>query len=95
MHNSPLRQGAGACLSEPARAGEFRFSDGGVPQTFLLGNLKILRGDFLCLIILYVQHVRSGIIARLGILKLFFDDLTGYVIECDIYDYSEESEGYL
>lgn len=23
------------------------------------------------------------------------DDLTGYVIECDVYDYSEESEGYL
>lgn len=23
------------------------------------------------------------------------DNVTGYVIECDIYDYSEESEGYL
>lgn len=27
--------------------------------------------------------------------EIVFDDLTGYVIECDIYDYSEESEGYL
>lgn len=23
------------------------------------------------------------------------DDITGYVVECDVYDYSEQAEGYV
>lgn len=23
------------------------------------------------------------------------DDLTGYVVECEVYDYSEQAEGYV
>lgn len=23
------------------------------------------------------------------------DDLTGYVVDCDLYDYSEQAEGYI